>query len=90
MTLVRSMWRRNWMPRPCPRCAPSMRPGRSATVKDSVWGNSADLDYAEVGFEGGEGQVKLAILGRAAERRGDEGVLADVGVADEAGIGEEA
>ena len=30
---VRSMCRKNWMPSPWPRCAPSMRPGMSATTK---------------------------------------------------------
>src|SRR5262249_22904147 len=29
---VRSMWRRNWMPKPCPVCAPSINPGMSATT----------------------------------------------------------
>ena len=87
MTLVRSMWLRNWMPRPAPRCAPSMRPGRSATVKDSVVGKVADLDDAEVGLEGGEGVV--GDLGAGGGEARDERGFADVGVADEAGVGEE-
>ena len=88
MTLVRSMCLRNWMPRPAPRCAPSMRPGRSATVKDSVVREVADLDDAEVGLEGGEGVVGDLGLGGGEAR--DEGGFADVGVADEAGVGEQA
>ena len=33
-TLVRSRWLRNRWPRPCPSCAPSIRPGTSATTND--------------------------------------------------------
>ena len=51
-------------------------------------GEFADLDDAEVGFEGGEGVV--GDLGPGGGEAGDEGGLADVGVADEAGVGEEA
>ncbi len=53
-----------------------------------VVGRVADLDDAEVGFEGGEGVVGDLGLGGGEAR--DEGGLADVGVADEAGVGEEA
>src|SRR5438445_13895484 len=48
----------------------------------------ADLDYAEVGFEGGEGVV--GDLGLGGGEAGDERGFADIGVADEAGVGEEA
>ncbi len=47
----------------------------------------ADLDDAEVGFEGGEGVV--GDLGPGGGEARDECRLADVGVADEAGVGEE-
>ena len=50
-------------------------------------GEFADLDDAEVGLEGGEGVV--GDLGAGGGEAGDEGGLADVGVADEAGVGEE-
>ena len=48
---VRSMWRRNWMPRPCPKWAPSMRPGMSATTNDR---SRSIGDHAQIGFERGE------------------------------------
>ena len=48
----------------------------------------ADLDDAEVGFEGGEGVVGDLGFGGGESR--DEGGFADVGVADQAGVGEEA
>ncbi len=51
-------------------------------------GEVADLDDAEVGFEGGEGVV--GDFGFGGGESGDEGGFADVGVADEAGVGEEA
>ncbi len=50
-------------------------------------GEFADLDDAEVGLKGGEGVV--GDLGFGGGEAGDEGGLADVGVADEAGVGEE-
>ena len=50
-------------------------------------GPLADGDYAEVGFEGGEGVVGDLGFGGGDAR--DEGGFADVGVADEAGVGEE-
>ena len=50
-------------------------------------GELADLDYAEVGFERGEGVV--GDLGLGGGEAGDEGGFADVGVADEAGVGEQ-
>ena len=50
-------------------------------------GEVADLDDAEVGFEGGEGVVGDLGFGGGDAR--DEGGFADVGVADEAGVGEE-
>ena len=34
-TRARSMWRRNWWPRPRPSLAPSMRPGMSATTNSA-------------------------------------------------------
>ncbi len=52
-----------------------------------VWG-VADLDDAEVGFEGGEGVV--GDFGAGGGEAADEGGFADVGEADEAGVGEEA
>ena len=51
-------------------------------------GGVADLDDAEVGFEGGEGVVGDLGLGGGEAR--DERGFADVGVADEAGVGEQA
>ena len=53
-----------------------------------VVGWVADLDDAEVGFEGGEGVV--GDLGAGGGEAADEGGFADVGEADEAGVGEEA
>ena len=50
-------------------------------------GEFADLDDAEVGLEGGEGVV--GDLGFGGGEARDEGGFADVGVADEAGVGEE-
>ena len=49
-------------------------------------GEVADLDDAEVGLEGGEGVV--GDLGPGGGEARDEGGFADVGVADEAGVGE--
>ena len=51
-------------------------------------GKLADLDDAEVWFEGGEGVV--GDLGPGGGEARDEGGLADVGVADQAGVGEQA
>ena len=56
-------------------------------VKDLVCGIFADLDDAEIGFERGEGVVGDLGLGGGEAR--DEGGLADVGIADETGVGEE-
>ena len=50
-------------------------------------GEVADLDDAEIGLEGGEGVV--GDLGFGGGEARDERGLADVGVADEAGVGEE-
>src|SRR5437773_740009 len=50
-------------------------------------GEVADLDYAEIGLEGGEGVV--GDLGFGGGEARDQRGLADVGVADEAGVGEE-
>jgi hypothetical protein len=47
----------------------------------------ADLDYAEVWLEGGEGVVRDLRLGGGEPR--DEGGFAHVGVTDQAGVGEE-
>src|SRR5205823_11402816 len=47
----------------------------------------ADLDDAEVRFEGGEGVV--GDLGFGGGEARDQGGLADVGIADETGVGEE-
>ena len=60
----------------------------SATVKDLFVGSVADLDDAEVGLEGGEGVV--GDLGAGGGEARDQRGLADVGVADEADVGEEA
>ena len=51
-------------------------------------GRVADLNDAEVGLEGGEGVV--GDLGAGGGEARDERGFADVGVADEAGVGEEA
>src|ERR1700735_5525627 len=51
-------------------------------------GSVADLDDAEVGFEGGEGVV--GNLGAGGGEARDERGLADVGIAYEADVGEEA
>ena len=53
-----------------------------------VVGGVADLDDAEVGLEGGEGVV--GDLGAGGGEARDERGFADVGEADEAGVGEEA
>ncbi len=53
-----------------------------------VVGGFADLDDAEVGFEGGEGVV--GDFGAGGGEAADEGGFADVGEADEAAVGEEA
>ena len=50
-------------------------------------GEVADLDDAEIGFEGGEGVVGDLGLGGGEER--NQRGFADVGVADQAGVGEE-
>ena len=50
-------------------------------------GEVADLDDAEVGLEGGEGVV--GDLGFGGGEARDEGGFADVGVADEAGVGQQ-
>ena len=50
-------------------------------------GEVADLDDAEVGLEGGEGVVGDFRLGGG--EAGDEGRFADVGIADQAGVGEQ-
>ena len=51
-------------------------------------GEVADLDDAEVGLEGGEGVV--GDLGPGGGEARDQGGLADVGIADQAGVGEQA
>ena len=51
-------------------------------------GEFADLDYAEVGFERGEGVV--GDFGPGGGEARDEGGFADVRIANESGIGEEA
>ena len=59
----------------------------SATMKDFFVGRIADGDDAEVGLEGGEGVVGDFGAGGGDAR--DERGFADVGVADEADVGEE-
>ena len=51
-------------------------------------GKFADLDDAEVGLERGEGVV--GDLGFGGGEAGDQGRLADIGVADQPGVGEQA
>ncbi len=51
-------------------------------------GRVADLDYAEIGFEGGEGVVRD--LGAGGGEARDQRGFADVGVADQADVGEQA
>ena len=81
-TRARSMWRRNWWPRPRPSLAPSMRPGMSATT-NSV--SVVDAHDAEVRLERGERVVGDLRLGRA--DHADQRALADVGEADERDVG---
>ena len=83
-TRARSMWRRNWWPRPLPSLAPSMRPGMSATTNSSAVVEAHD---AEVGLEGGERVVGDLGLGRRDPR--DQRALAHVGEPDEGDVGHE-
>ena len=81
-TRARSMWRRNWWPRPVPSLAPSIRPGMSATT-NSV--SSSRRTTPRLRLEGGERVVGDLRLGRADDA--DQRALADVGEADERDVG---
>ena len=83
-TFVRSRCRRNWWPRPRPRCAPSIRPGTSATTKLR---SSLRRDDAEIRRERGE-RVVGDLRPRRRDAR-DERRLAGVGKSDEADVGEQ-
>ena len=48
-TRVRSMCLRNCTPSPCPRCAPSMSPGTSATTNDCCSGSSPTVTTPRFG-----------------------------------------
>jgi len=77
------------MPRPAPSCAPSMRPGRSATTKvrpSSVpAGAAVGVDYPKIGFQRGKGVVGDF---RARSRDyGNQSRLAGIGVTYQADIG---
>ncbi len=87
MTLVRSMCLRNWMPRPCAEVRAFDEAGEVGDGEGFGVGIVADLDDAEVGLEGGEGVV--GDLGFGGGEARDQRGFADVGVADEAGVGEE-
>ena len=81
---VRSMCRRNWMPRPWPRCAPSISPGISATTKLRI---VVHLHHAQIGLERGE-----RIVGDLGPRRGDardQGGFAGVGKSDQPHVGQQ-
>ncbi len=75
------------MPRPCAEVRAFDEAGEVGDGEGFGVGIVADLDDAEVGFEGGEGVV--GDLGFGGGEARDEGGFADVGVADEAGVGEE-
>ena len=72
-TFVRSRCARNLVPRPWPWCAPSIRPGTSATTNDPV---VAELDDAEIRRERRERVVGDLRLGRRDAR--DQRALAGV------------
>ena len=81
-TFVRSMWRRNWWPRPWPSCAPLIRPGH---VGDDEAAIVAQRHDAEVGRERRE-----RVVGDLRTRRGDprdQRGLAGVGESDQADVG---
>ena len=82
-TRARSMWRRNWWPRPLPSAAPSINPGMSASDELVV----VEPHHAEVRFERGERVVGDLGLGRAHRR--DQRRLARVREPDERGVGEQ-
>ena len=79
----RSTWPRKRSPRPWPSCAPSIRPGMSASTKS----RSSTVDDAEAGMQRGERIVGDLRLGGG--DGGEEGRLAGVGQADEADVGDQ-
>ena len=68
---------------PAPSAAPSIRPGMSARTKSTA----LVADHAELRMEGGEGII--ADLGLGVGDGVEEGGLARIGQADEAGIGDQ-
>ena len=85
MTLVRSMWREELDAEACAEMRAFDETGEVGNGEGfGVW-VLAHLDDAEVGLERGEGVVGNFGLGGGEAR--DEGRLADIGVADEAGVG---
>ena len=65
------------------RCAPSIRPGRSASTNSS----SSTPHHAELRLQGGEGIV--GDLRPGARDRGEQGRFAGIGQADQPGIGDQ-
>ena len=80
---VRSTWRRNSCPRPTPACAPSIRPGMSASTKRV---RRPTVDHAEVRVLGREriiGDLRRGPRQPAEQRR-----LARIRQADQADVGD--
>ncbi len=77
-TFVRSRWLRKRCPRPWPSCAPSIRPGTSATTNDAVVGQPDDAEIRR--------QRRERVVGDLRPRGGDarnQRRLAGVRKADE-------
>ena len=84
---VRSMWRRNWTPRPGAQVRALDKPGHVGDHKGLLVRLLAHGHHAEVGLEGGERVV--GDLGPGGGDARDERGFAGVGVADQAHIGQQ-
>ena len=86
-TRVRSMWRRNWTPRPEPRCAPSIKPGHVGYHERLLVRLLAHRDHTQIRLQRGERIIgDLRPGGRDAR---DQRRLAGVRISDQADIGEQ-
>ena len=83
-TFVRSRCARNFVPSPCPSCAPSISPGTSATTKLR---SSLEVDDAEIRRERRE-RVVGDLRPRGGDAR-DQRALAGVRKSDETDVGEQ-
>ena len=78
------MWRRNWVPKPAPVCAPAISPGMSATTKLLSAGGFPTITTPRLGCESGEG-----VIGDLRPRRGnarDQSGLAHVRISHQSHI----